>query len=136
MQKWEFLKDKYFDKIFHGDENSALEQLKLEVEKFWAYKIADDNKELESNFLSDNQKLSSNMSLNFLHSAFLFGLLPDNCAAVGEEYGERFHQNIFVMESRYQGNGVLICIRTTPELWSDMPQLQYPSARQRICINV
>jgi len=28
---------------------------------------------------------------------------PENCCAVGDEHGERFHQDIPSMEKRYQG---------------------------------
>jgi hypothetical protein len=43
------------------------------------------------------------MSLNihFLHSHLDF--FPQNLGAVSYEHGERFHQDIAVMEKRYQG---------------------------------
>jgi len=32
-----------------------------------------------------------------------FGFFPENCGAVNDEHGERFHQEISSMEKRYQG---------------------------------
>ena len=48
-------------------------------------------------------KFCCNMSLkiHFLHSHLDF--FPKNVGAVSDEHGERFHQEISVMERRYQG---------------------------------
>ena len=49
------------------------------------------------------QDLGCRMSLkiNFLHSHLDF--FPDNLGDVSDEHGERFHQDISVIEKRYQG---------------------------------
>lgn len=49
------------------------------------------------------QKLGCNISLkiHFLHSHLDF--FPENCGAVSDEHGERFHQDISKMEKRYAG---------------------------------
>ena len=49
------------------------------------------------------QDMGCNMSLkiHFLHSHLDF--FPDNLGAVGDEHGERFHQDISALEKRYQG---------------------------------
>ena len=39
--------------------------------------------------------------IHFLHSHLDF--FPENCGAVSDEHGERFHQDISLMEKRYQG---------------------------------
>ena len=41
------------------------------------------------------------LKMHFLHSHIDF--FPENLGAVSDEHGERFHQDISVMESRYQG---------------------------------
>jgi len=41
------------------------------------------------------------MSLKILHSQL--DLFPENCGAVSDEYGERFHIGISSMKKRYQG---------------------------------
>ena len=49
------------------------------------------------------RSLSSRMSLklHFLHSHLEF--FPDNLGAVSDEHGERFHQDIAVVETHYKG---------------------------------
>jgi hypothetical protein len=56
-----------------------------------------------SNMLENFKVLGCLMSLNihFLNSHLDF--FPENLSAVGEEQGERFHQDIKEMERRYQG---------------------------------
>jgi hypothetical protein len=48
--------------------------------------------------------LKSNMStkLHFLHAHLDY--FPENLGDVSDEHGERFHQDILIMEKRYQGN--------------------------------
>ena len=41
------------------------------------------------------------LKLHFLHSHLKF--FPENLGAVSDEQGERFHQDIQLMENRYQG---------------------------------
>ena len=56
-----------------------------------------------SNLIESYKKLGCRMSLklHFLHSHLDF--FRDNLGNVSEEHGERFHQDIQVMEKRYQG---------------------------------
>lgn len=53
--------------------------------------------------LNSLQKVGCRMSLkmHFLHSHLAF--FPENTGTVSDEQGERFHQDIQVMEKRYQG---------------------------------
>ena len=41
------------------------------------------------------------LKIHFLHSHLDF--FPQNCGAVSDEHGERFHQDIAAMEKWYQG---------------------------------
>ena len=41
------------------------------------------------------------VKMHFLHSHLDY--FPDNCGKFSEEQGERFHQEITLMEERYQG---------------------------------
>lgn len=41
------------------------------------------------------------LKIHFLYSHLEF--FPENLGAVSDEHGERFHQDIIVMEKRYQG---------------------------------
>jgi len=64
---------------------------------------AENNKELIEDMLSLYHKLGCNMSLkkHMLHSHLDF--FPDNCGMVSDEHGERFHQEISKMKTRYKG---------------------------------
>ena len=59
--------------------------------------------DIVGNLIKSYQTLGCNMSLkiHFLHSHLDF--FPDNLRAVSDEHGERFYQQIFTMEKRYQG---------------------------------
>jgi len=59
--------------------------------------------DLANNLSQSYQKLGCNMALkiHFLHSHLDF--FPENCGAVSDENGERFHQDISSMEKKYQG---------------------------------
>lgn len=96
------LKDEHFHQILRGFEKNAWKSFELVVENFLGNKKADNYKELVTRLLLAYQKLGCNMSLkiHFLHSHLDF--FPDNCGAVSDEHGERFHQDISTMENRYQ----------------------------------
>jgi len=53
--------------------------------------------------LTSYKAMGCNMSLkiHFLESYLHF--FPENLGEVGDEHGERFHQDIMVMEKRHQG---------------------------------
>ena len=60
-------------------------------------------KEIVKTLLDTFHKLGCNMSVkvHFLHSHLEY--FPENLGALSEEQSERFHQNIKIMEKRYQG---------------------------------
>ena len=62
-----------------------------------------DYKKTVEKLIQTYRNLRCNMSLkiHFLHSHLDF--FPQNCGAVSDEHGERFHQDIAAMERRYQG---------------------------------
>ena len=74
------------------------------------------SKELVNNLLQSYQKLGCNMSLkiHFLHSHL--GFFPENCGAVSDEHGGRFHQDLFSVEKRYQGKWN--CAMLTDYCWT------------------
>jgi len=94
------IKDEYFDTLLQGDEKAAWDSFKFVVKGFlgnsklwWACKQL--SAELPENRL---QHITKN-TLPSLASDFF----PENCGAVSDEHGERFHQHISSMEKRYQG---------------------------------
>lgn len=62
--------------------------------------------------------------MHFLHSHLDY--FPANLGAVSDEHGERFHQDISVMENRYQGKWSSIML--ADYCWTlkrDVPEVQY-----------
>jgi hypothetical protein len=64
---------------------------------------AENYHEIVSDLLMAYKPIGCNMSLkvHFLGSHLDF--FPENLGAVSDEHGERFHQDIYNMEKRYQG---------------------------------
>ena len=112
----DLIKDEYFDRLLQSDEKSAWDSFKSVVNGFLGNRRAQNYEELVNNFLQSYQKLGCNVSLkiHFLHSNL--DLFPENCGAVVDEKGELFHEDIFSMEKRYQGNGTVPCSPTTAGL--------------------
>ena len=99
----ELLRDEEFQSLIQGDEKAAWEAFKAVVAGFLGNNREENYEELVENLLSAYLKLGCNMSLkiHFLHSHLDF--FPENCGSVSDEHGERFHQDIAVMEKRHQG---------------------------------
>ena len=74
------------------------------VKNFLGNHKAENHHQLIQNMLKSYERMGCRMSLKiyFLHSHLDF--FPANLGAVSDEHGERFHQQISIMENRYQGN--------------------------------
>ena len=72
------------------------------VQTFLGNRKADNYKDIVQKLLDNFQALGINMSIkvHFLHSHL--DRFPENLGDVSDEQGERFHQDIKVMEERYQ----------------------------------
>jgi len=84
-------------------ERNAWKAFRMTVEGFLGNHKRNDYAEIVANLIETYQKLGCRMSLklHYLHSHLDF--FCDNLGDVSEEHGERFHQDILVMEKRYQG---------------------------------
>jgi hypothetical protein len=73
---------------------------------------AENYRELVGNMISKYHVMGVHMSLkiHIMHSHLDF--FPDNLGSVSDEQGERFHQDVAIMEQRYQG-------KWTPSMLSD-----------------
>ena len=73
------------------------------VHNFLGNRKRDRYKKIVDNLLDTYQKLGANMSIkiHYLHSHL--DHFPDNLGDMSDEQGERFHQDIHEMETRYQG---------------------------------
>ena len=95
--------DKHFESKLEGCEMDAWISFKAVVNDFLGNHRAPNYKYSIRNMLERYRLMACNMSLkiHFLHSHIDF--FPENLESVSDEHGERFHQDIAVMESRYQG---------------------------------
>ena len=73
------------------------------AQSFLGNRKADNYKDIVQKLLDNFQALGINMRIkvHFLHSHL--DRFPENLGDVSDEQGERFHQDIKVMEERYQG---------------------------------
>jgi len=75
------------------------------VKEFLGKKRADCYQDIVKQMLTNFQTLGARMSIK-RHYQYLFshlGRFPDDLGGVSEEQGERFHQAVKTMETRYQG---------------------------------
>lgn len=95
--------DRKFKNKLNPLEFAAWEAFVLLVQNFFGNHRAEQYVELVDNMLKAYQRMGCRMSLkmHFLQSHLDF--FPPNLGDVSDEHGERFHQDISVMEIRYQG---------------------------------
>lgn len=98
------LHDEGFTKCLSEAELKAWTAFKWLSDNFLGNHRSPAYKDGVQNLLDAYQKLGCNMSLkiHFLHSHLEF--FPENLGMVSDEQGERFHQDIQLMERRYQGS--------------------------------
>lgn len=98
------LHDEEFKHFLSAEELEAWNAFVWVVENFLGNHKSPEYKEGVQNLLRSFQKLGCRMSLkiHFLHSHLDF--FPENLGMVSDEQGERFHQDIQLMERRYQGS--------------------------------
>jgi len=93
--------DEVFERIVMGDKQKAWHAFREVATGFLRNRRAVATRILWKNFYP-HQKLGCNISvkIHFLSSHLDF--FPENCGSVSDEHGERFHQDIAAMESRYR----------------------------------
>lgn len=128
----ELLVDANFELVLQSNEQTAWEAFKSVVHGFLGNRRAGNYVELVNNLLDKYHRLGCNMSLkmHFLHSHLDF--FPENCGAVSDEHGERFHQDISTMERRYQGRWN--CAMLADYCWTltrDAPERDYRRQAKR-----
>ena len=97
------MKDSTFDDALSATELSAWGSLKSVITNFLGNNRCEEYKKEVNEFLKNFQKLGARMSvkLHFLRSHL--DHFPESCGDLSEEQGERFDQDIRVMEECYQG---------------------------------
>lgn len=99
----QLIKDEHFTETMTELERNAWLAFKNIVKDFLGNTRAPNYIEIVQQLLESFKKLGCNMSIkvHFLHSHL--ANFPENLGAVSDEQGERFHQDLKVMEARYQG---------------------------------
>ena len=125
-------KDEDFDHTLSGTEKVAWNAFRDVAHNFLWNAKAPNYIELVEHLIDSYKNMGCNMSLkiHFLHSHLDF--FPSNCGDVSDKHGERFHQDIAVMEKWYQGRwspSMLADYRWT--LARDQPDLSYSKEAKR-----
>lgn len=97
------MKNNVFQLKMTRSEKRAWISFKSVVENFLGNNKAPNYKSLVQDLLDNLKIMNINMSykIHFLHAHL--DRFADNLGAFSEEQGERFHQDIKIMETRYQG---------------------------------
>ena len=103
LQIRELMKDSTFDDAMSATELSTWGSLKSVIANFLGNNRFEEYEREVDKLLKNFLKLGPRMSvkMHFLRSHVDY--FPQNCGDLSEEQGERFHQDIHVMEERYQG---------------------------------
>ena len=97
------MKDRDFINSINRVEKAAWLSFVSIVNNFLGNEKADDYREIVQNLIKNFQRLGCNMSVKLHYLDSHLDKFPENLGDVSDEQGERFHQDIKVMEERYQG---------------------------------
>lgn len=122
----QLMKDKTFEEKLNDQEKLAWKCFVNVVQNFLGNHKAENYKDLINELMISYKTLGCNMSLKIHMLDSHLDFFPSNLGAVSDEQGERFHQDISLMEKRYQGKwspGMLAdyCWR----LKRDLPEAKY-----------
>jgi hypothetical protein len=99
----ELLKNPNFDESMEDNERKAWISFKSIITNFLGNHRSPDYERVVDELLQNFQALGARMSIKMHYLSSHLDYFPENCGDVSEEQGERFHQDIRVMEERYQG---------------------------------
>ena len=99
----QLLKDKEFIETISSVERNGWIAFSQVVNNFLSNTKSSEYKEIVKTLLDTFHKRGCNMSVevHFLHNHLEY--FPKNLGALRKEQGKRFHQDIKIMEKRYQG---------------------------------
>ena len=118
--------DEHFQDILSRSEKYAWVAFKSVVTNFLGNKKCADYVTVVKKCISAYKHLGCNMSLKIHLLDSHLDFFPENLGAVSDEHGERFHQDISVMESRYQGRwSAAMLADYCWTLQRDLPSTQY-----------
>ena len=99
----ELMKDSQFDESMEDKERNAWLSLKSIIKNFLGNYRSPEYETAIEELLQNFQLLGARMSIKMHFLSSHLNYFPENCGDYSEEQGERFHQDIRVMEERYQG---------------------------------
>jgi len=97
------IKDPEFENSMNEVELKAWKAFVLVVKNFLGNYKADNYAELVSNMLIAFRNLGCHMSIKMHYLFSHMDRFPENLGSMSDEQGERFHQEIMEMETRYRG---------------------------------
>lgn len=99
----ELLNDKRFETALSPVERNAWKAFGMVCSSFLGNYRAPNFKEIVADMLETYRRMGCRMSLKLHVLHCHLDNFPENLGAVSDEHGERFHQDVAVMERRYQG---------------------------------
>ena len=99
----QLIRDPEFEKSMTKLELEAWKAFVLVVKSFLDNNKASNYEELITNMLYAFKSLGCNMSIKMHYLFSHIDQYPENLGAISDKQGERFHQNIKEIETRYQG---------------------------------
>ena len=124
--------DEYFEKLLQGDEKAVWDTFKFVVKGFlWKQKGPKLWGSCKQPFAELPEIRLQHVAKNTLPS-LAFGFFPENCDALNDEYGKRFHRDISSMEKRYQVKWN--CAMLADYYWTlarDAPTMEYKRQAKR-----
>lgn len=99
----QLIKNNEFIVLLNSNEKRAFQAANDVIENFLGNNRSNNYKQLVEKMINAYAKMGVNMSLkiHFLHNHLEF--FPENCGAFSDEHGERFHQDIKIIEQRFKG---------------------------------
>ena len=120
------IKDKEFTTSMDEKEKKAWNSFVAVCQNFLGNKKSENYKELIDLMLSHFCELGCYMSIKIHYINSHLDVFPENLGDMSDEQGERFHQDIRVMEERYQGVwDVAMCSDYSWSLKRDCPQKKH-----------
>lgn len=95
-----------FENLLSPFEREAFINLKLVIRNFLGNNRADNYREIVDNMLMSFKRINVNVSLKIHFLQQHIDFFRDNLGKISDEHGERFHQQIRLIETRFQGKNV------------------------------
>ena len=99
----ELMQDKQFDEDLNETERNPWLSFKRICKEFLENHKAANYQDVFQDLLTSYKAMGCNMSLKIHFLETHLDFFPESLGEVSDEHGDRFHQDILVMEKRYQG---------------------------------